>query len=159
MRVAVVKSKLGVRLIHRVLEGAGTASPLRRRWLPSRAGRLLVAVRPRGAAVTAQGNPRVVYRKALQRGNLLVAEATAREIGHIDLLEALELTALIARRDPRVRGRRVSARWLRRWLEETEVPTIDDAVMVAGCLAALGSESHETALSALREVYRAQSKR
>jgi hypothetical protein len=89
--------------------------------------------------VTAQGNPRVVFREALQRGNLLVAEATAREVGHIDLLEALELTALIARRDPR--GAR---------------PPRVGAVVAA---VARGSESHEMALSALREVYRAQTKR
>jgi hypothetical protein len=50
------------------------------------------------------------------------------------LREALELTALIAKHDPRVRGRRAGARWLRRWLEESEAPTIDDAVMIAGCL-------------------------
>ena len=38
--------------------------------------------------MTAQGNPRVVFRRALERGNLLVAETTAREVGVIDLPEA-----------------------------------------------------------------------
>jgi hypothetical protein len=42
-----------------------------------------------------------VFRRALERGNLLVAEATAKEIGRISLAEALELTALIARKAPR----------------------------------------------------------
>jgi hypothetical protein len=32
----------------------------------------------------------------------------------------------------------MAARWLQRWLDETAGVTIDDAVMVAGCLAALG---------------------
>jgi hypothetical protein len=36
-----------------------------------------------------------------ERGNLLVAEATARELPRISLAEALELTLLIARKDPR----------------------------------------------------------
>jgi hypothetical protein len=41
--------------------------------------------------------------------NLLVAEATAREIGQVSLVEALELTALIARKAPRRHpGRTVS---------------------------------------------------
>jgi hypothetical protein len=51
-----------------------------------------------------------------------------------------------------VRGRRASARWLRRWLEERPRATIDDAVMATGLLAALGGPSHAAALSALREI-------
>ena len=37
----------------------------------------------------------------------------------------------------RPRSRRFAARWLQRWLEEMPGATIDDAVMIAGCLAAL----------------------
>ena len=59
-----------------------------------------------------------MFRRALERGNLLVVEATAREVGTIDLTDALELTALIALRD-RPRGQRAGARWLQRWLDET----------------------------------------
>jgi hypothetical protein len=51
--------------------------------------------------------------------------------------DALELTAMIALRDYD-RGRRAGARWLQRWLDETPSVTIDEAVMVAGCLVALG---------------------
>jgi hypothetical protein len=52
-----------------------------------------------------------VFRRALERGNLLVAEATAKEIGRLSLSEALELTLLIARKEPRrhPRGSRCSA--------------------------------------------------
>jgi hypothetical protein len=103
--------------------------------------------------LTSQGHPRTVFHRALEHGNLLVAEATAREVGQIDLREALELTALVARND-QVRGRRMAARWLERWLGETAAPMIDEAVMVAGCLAALGGASHTTALAALRGVSR-----
>jgi hypothetical protein len=60
------------------------------------------AARPRGgAASTSQGHARTVFRRALQHDNLVVAEATAKEIGRISLVEALELTMLIARKDPR----------------------------------------------------------
>ena len=82
----------------------------------------------------------------------MLAESTAREVGQVDLREALELAALIAKHDPRVRGRRASARWLRRWLARRPKATIDEAVMVAGLLAALGGPAHTTALAALREL-------
>jgi hypothetical protein len=94
-------------------------------------------------------NPTVILRRALDRGNLVVAEITARELGRLDLADALELTALVAMKNP-PRSRRMAARWLERWLAETAAPTIDDAAMVAGCLAALGGERHDHALDALR---------
>jgi hypothetical protein len=90
-----------------------------------------------------------VFRRALERGNALVAEMTARELGHISLREALELTALVARHD-RVRGSRLAARWLERWLGDSPAPMIDDAVIVAANLAALGGGGHDAAVSALR---------
>jgi len=87
--------------------------------------------RPRGGgASTSQGHPRTVFRRALEHGNLLVAETTAREIGRLSLAEALELTMLIARKDPR-RHPRVAARWLLRYLEECDEATIEEAAMVA----------------------------
>jgi hypothetical protein len=60
----------------------------------------------------------------------VVAEIEAREVGMLDLGEALELTALVALRD-RERGRRYDVRWLRRWLDVAEAPTIDEATMLA----------------------------
>jgi hypothetical protein len=45
----------------------------------------------------------------------------------------------------------MAARWLQRWLDETAGATIDEAVMVAGCLAALGGQNHDEALRVLRE--------
>ena len=100
-------------------------------------------------STTSQGHPRTAFRRAVDRGNLVVAEIEAREVGKLDLSEALELTALIALRD-RERSRRVAARWLQRWLEETKTPTIEDAAMVAGCLSGLGGIRHTEALATLR---------
>ena len=102
--------------------------------------------------MTSQGHPRTVFRRALERGNLLVAEATAREVGQVSLGEALELTALVALHD-RERGGRYAVRWLHRWLAERG-PTIDQAVMAAGCLAELGGGEHDAALAALRTLRR-----
>ena len=79
------------------------------------------------------------------------AELEAREAGRLDLEEALELTALVALRD-RPRSRRLAARWLQRWLEEQQAPLIDEVVLVAGSLAALGGPLHAEALAALRKL-------
>jgi len=47
--------------------------------------------RPRGGgASTSQGHARTVFKRAVERGNLLlVAQATAKEIGRVSLVEAL----------------------------------------------------------------------
>ena len=69
--------------------------------------------RPRGgAASTSQGDPRTIFRGALEHDNLVLAEVTAREIGRVTIAEALELTALVARKQPDRYGR-FAARW--RW--------------------------------------------
>jgi hypothetical protein len=40
--------------------------------------------------VTAQGHPRTGFRRAIERGNYLVAVTTAREVGQLDFAEALD---------------------------------------------------------------------
>jgi hypothetical protein len=46
--------------------------------------------------LTAQGSPRSIFQRAIEHGNVTVAEATARELGRITLAESLALTALVA---------------------------------------------------------------
>lgn len=101
--------------------------------------------------MTAQGHPRSIFHRAIERGSLVLAEQTARELEHIWLSEALELVALIARHDPKRHGR-AGARWIRRYLEENRAAELDDVVFVTGCLAALGGPDHDAALAALRAV-------
>jgi hypothetical protein len=103
----------------------------------------------RGAASTSKGHPYTIFRRALERGNLRGAEATAKELPPLGLADALELTLLIARKAPR-RHPRVAARWLLRYLGEHPAATIEEAGIVAACLAALGSPSHEEARRMLR---------
>jgi hypothetical protein len=62
--------------------------------------------------------------------------------------EALELTLVIAKKEPH-RHPRVAARWLLRYLEESDAVTIEEAAMAASCLAALGRD-HEEAARTLR---------
>jgi hypothetical protein len=52
----------------------------------------------------------------------VLAEVTAREIGRVTIAEALELTALVARKQPDSYGRS-AARWLCLYLEEHEKTT------------------------------------
>jgi hypothetical protein len=49
--------------------------------------------------VTAQGHPSAIFKRAIERVNVLVAEATAREIG-LSLEEALQLVLLYAAYEP-----------------------------------------------------------
>ncbi len=101
--------------------------------------------------MTAQGHPRAIFNRAIERGSLAIAETTLRELGRPTLEELLELTILIAERDPR-RHPRVAARWLLRYLEAREDATIEDAAFVASCLAALTGERKTEAASALRAI-------
>jgi hypothetical protein len=54
--------------------------------------------------------------------------AAAKELPPLSLADALELTILIARKDPR-RHPQAAARWLLRYLEECDEATIDEAAM------------------------------
>jgi hypothetical protein len=103
--------------------------------------------------LTAQGHPRAIFHRAVERGSLALAEQTARELEHIWLSEALELVALIARQDPARKGR-AGARWVRRYLEENTAAGLDDVAFVTGCLSALGGPEHDVSLGALRAVAR-----
>jgi hypothetical protein len=81
--------------------------------------------------LTAQGHPRRIFVTAIERGNIVMAEATARELGRISLEEALALTALVAEKEPERRSR-FAVRWLRRLLEEDETLTIEEAAVFLG---------------------------
>lgn len=102
--------------------------------------------------MTVQGHPRTIFQRAIEHGNLTVAEATLRtEIPKPTLVDLLDLTALIAFKQPE-RYSRVAGRWLLRYLQAVEDATIDDAAYVTGCLQALGGHRHEHALAALRDM-------
>jgi hypothetical protein len=92
-----------------------------------------------------------VFRRALERQNLMGAEATAKELPRLGLGDALELTLLIAREDAR-RHPRVAARWLLRYLEEDDEATIDELVFASSCLAALTGNRYQEAAQALRDM-------
>jgi hypothetical protein len=64
------------------------------------------------------------------------------------LAEALELTILIARKEPR-RLSKVAVRWLERYLAERE-PTLGEVALAVSALSALGDEQQGEAVRVLR---------
>jgi hypothetical protein len=101
--------------------------------------------------LTAQGHPRATFKRAIEGGNLLVAETVLRELGRPTLGELLELTILIAFKDPR-RYPRVAVRWLGRYLDSFDGATIDDAAFAVACLEALAGPNNLHAVTALRDM-------
>jgi hypothetical protein len=67
--------------------------------------------------MTAQGQPRARFRRAIQRRNLLGAETAAREMGAVSLGEALDLVCLVAEVAP-ARLDAYARRWLARLADE-----------------------------------------
>jgi hypothetical protein len=53
-------------------------------------------------ASTSQGRPYAIFRRALERGNLLVAEATAKELPPLNRTDALEVARGPPCRDARM---------------------------------------------------------
>ena len=84
----------------------------------------------------------------------MLAEVTAREIGRVTIAEALELTALVARKQPHRYGR-FAARWLCLWLEEHERATLEDVTLLVSNLRSLTiPKDHAPALAILRKAAR-----
>ncbi|MFL5980060.1 MAG: hypothetical protein ACJ76O_15720 [Gaiellaceae bacterium] len=102
-----------------------------------------------GGASTSQGRSYGIFQKALQRRHVVAAVAAARELPQLSLLDALELTMLIARKDSS-RHPRVAARWLSRFLEEHPDATIEEAGLAASCLIALPGSGYREAAQTLK---------
>jgi hypothetical protein len=51
---------------------------------------------PERSKVDLAGHPYTIFKRALERGNLMGAEATAKELPRLGLADALELTLLMA---------------------------------------------------------------
>ena len=64
------------------------------------------------------------------------------------MAEALELTILIAKKEPR-RLPKIAVRWLERYLQECE-PTLSDVALAVAALVALRDESRPEAVRVLR---------
>jgi hypothetical protein len=91
---------------------------------------------PTGRAVTAQGHPRAIFKRAVKRGNIVLAEATARELGKLSLEEALGLSFLYAEKEP-IKFERAALRWLARYVTEGKAVSLLKAQLALSALAEL----------------------
>jgi hypothetical protein len=81
----------------------------------------------------------------------VLAEVTAREIGRVTIAEALELTGLVARKQPQHYGR-FAARWLCLYLEEHEQASLEHVELLVSNLRSLATpKDHGSALAILRK--------
>jgi hypothetical protein len=76
--------------------------------------------------VTSEGSPHGRFTRAIKQGNLFAAELAARELRGLNLHEALDLVALIARQRPD-RLERAAVRWHGRLEIEAAALTLADA--------------------------------
>jgi hypothetical protein len=113
---------------------------------------------PEGGSITSQGRSYGIFQKAIQRRNVVAALAAARELPELSLEDALELTLLVARKDPR-RHPRVAARWLQRYLDEDPAACIEEAALVASSLIALTGAGYQEAVQTLRAMAERASRR
>ena len=132
-----------------------------RSWISATVRELTLA-RPSGpgekVTSTAQGHSYGIFKKAIQRRNVIAAVAAARELPQLSLSDALELTMLIARKDSS-RYPRVAARWLRRLLEEHPDVTIEEAALAASCLVALPGAGYGEAVQTLKAMAESATRR
>jgi hypothetical protein len=101
--------------------------------------------------VTAQGHPRAIFSRAIENGNLVVAEQVAREVGNLTLEEALRLLFLYADKDP-ARYEKAALRWLDLYLEKGKAVTLLDAQLAISALAELRAGERERAAKLLIEL-------
>jgi hypothetical protein len=100
--------------------------------------------------LTAQGHPRAIFKRAIERGNVVVAEATAREIG-LSLEEALQLVLLYAAYEPQ-KVERAALRWFSRYLDEGKGVSLLKAQLALSALAELRAGETEQAAKLLGEL-------
>ena len=103
--------------------------------------------------MTAQGHPRSIFKRAIERGNVVIAEATAREI-RLTLEEALQLVLLYAAYEP-AKLERAALRWFSRYLDEGRGVSLLKAQLALSALAELRVRDRDAAAKLLAELSRA----
>jgi hypothetical protein len=88
--------------------------------------------------VTAQGHPRAIFKRAIESGNLVIAAATAYEVGRLSLEGALRLVFLYAEQDP-VKFERAALRWVSRYVIDGKAVSLLKVQLALSALAELRS--------------------
>jgi len=97
--------------------------------------------------VTAQGSPQARFRRAIDARSVLLAELSAREMGSVQLEDALALVLLYAAVDD-AKFERAAGKWLSRLTLERGL-SLAEIQLAAGALQAVGDQP-EAAVTALR---------
>jgi hypothetical protein len=92
--------------------------------------------------MTSDGSPYTRFRRALEAGNEMLVLATARELPHIALDDALQI-CLVLRGGDRARYERAAVRWLGRFALEARGLTIADLRAAANALDALPARAND----------------
>jgi len=100
--------------------------------------------------MTSDGSPYTRFRRALDAGNEMLVLATARELPHIKLDDALRICLVIRGGDP-ARYERAAVRWLGRFALEARAATIADLRTAADALDAMPERAYE-ALERLQQL-------
>ena len=100
--------------------------------------------------MTARGHPRAIFKRAIDRGNVTMAEATAREFA-LSLEEALRLVLLYAAYEP-AKVERAALRWLQRYLDEGKGVSLFKAQLALSALTELRAEEREAPTNLLVEL-------
>jgi hypothetical protein len=79
--------------------------------------------------LTSRGHLHAEFKRALDRGNLWIAEAVARELPKVSLEDALKLVHLYAEKES-TKFEKAAIKWLRRYLNEAS-PELSDVANVA----------------------------
>lgn len=99
--------------------------------------------------MTSQGSPYGRFSKALRARSLFHAELAARELGKLNLDDALELTILIAEEDPS-RLERAALRWHGRFELEAPNVTLAESQVLLAALRVLEGPAPARAAEVLR---------
>jgi hypothetical protein len=97
--------------------------------------------------LTAQGLPRATFKRAIARGNVTMAEATAREFA-LSLKDALQLVLLYAAYEP-AKVERAALRWFARYLDEGRDVSLLTAQVALAALGELRNGEAEAAVKFL----------
>jgi hypothetical protein len=89
-----------------------------------------------------------VFQHAIERRNLLRAEAAARELGRLSPADALDFLLLLSEKDP-ARFDPAAARWHARFVLEAKRLRLADSQFLLGAVAGLRSPAPVIALDAI----------
>jgi hypothetical protein len=93
------------------------------------------------------------FQRAVQQGNVMRAEAAARQLGQLTLDNALRLLFLYAEKEP-IKYERAALRWLGRYVTEGRAVSLLKAQLALAALSELRAGEREAAAKLLAELAR-----